>query len=182
MDFTLVGAALPAVGWAVHGSVLARRLAGARRDPLTGLHTRAGWTARTERLLDQHPNALVVLVDLDDFKAINDQRGHPAGDAVLAATGRRLNDWVGRHGIAARIGGDEFVAIVTDSAHTTGLNALRTALDRPVHHNGGVLPVSASVGRCHRADLPVPTLTDALSAADTAMYAVKGHGRRNTHH
>ncbi|MET7610362.1 GGDEF domain-containing protein [Streptomyces seoulensis] len=116
--------------------------------------------------------------DLDDFKAINDQHGHPAGDAVLAATARRLNDWCGRHGIAGRIGGDEFVTIVTDPAHTTGLNALRTALDRPVHHNGEALPVSASVGRSHRADLPVPTLTD----ADTAMYAVKGHSRRNTHH
>ncbi|MYV43672.1 diguanylate cyclase [Streptomyces sp. SID1328] len=182
MDLAPVAAALPALGWAVHGSVLARRLAGARRDPLTGLHTRAGWTVRAERLLDRHPNALVVLVDLDDFKAINDRHGHLAGDAVLAATARRLNDWVGRHGIAARIGGDEFVAIVTDPAHTTGLNALRTALDRPVHHHGEVLSVSASVGRCHRADLPVPTLTDALSAADTAMYAAKGHGRRNTHH
>ncbi|MEW2314290.1 GGDEF domain-containing protein [Streptomyces bauhiniae] len=179
MDFTLVGAALPALGWAVHGSVLARRLAGARRDPLTGLHTRAGWTTRAERLIDRHPNALVVLVDLDDFKATNDRHGHAAGDAVLAATARRLNDWVGRHGIAARIGGDEFVAIVTDPAHTTGLHALRAALDRPVHHHGEVLPVSASVGRCHCADLPVPTLTDALSAADTAMYAVKGRSRRN---
>ncbi|MFG3096969.1 GGDEF domain-containing protein [Streptomyces sp. NPDC048202] len=182
MDFTLVGAALPALGWAVHGSVLARRLAGARRDPLTGLHTRAGWTTRAARLLDRHPTALVVLVDLDDFKAINDRHGHAAGDAVLAATARRLNDWTGRHGIAARIGGDEFVAIVTNPAHTTGLHALWIALDRPVHHHGQVLPVSASVGRCHRADLPVPTLTDALSAADRSMYAVKGRGRRNTQH
>ncbi|WP_244333645.1 GGDEF domain-containing protein [Streptomyces seoulensis] len=182
MDLVPVAAALPALGWAVHGSVLTHRLVGARRDPLTGLHTRAGWTARAERLLAKHPNALVVLVDLDDFKAINDQHGHPAGDAVLAATARRLNDWVGRHGIAGRIGGDEFVAIVTEPAHTTGFNALRTALDRPVHHNGEVLPVSASVGRSRRADLPVPTLTDALSAADTAMYAAKGHSRRNTQH
>ncbi|MFD0213804.1 GGDEF domain-containing protein [Streptomyces hirsutus] len=179
---TLIAAALPALGWAVHGSLLVRRLATARRDPLTGLHTRAGWTTRAEHLLTRHPAALVVLIDLDDFKGINDTHGHGAGDAVLAATARRLRDWSGRHGVAARLGGDEFAAIVTDPAHTPGASALHTALGRPVAHDGNLLPVSASVGFCHRTDLPVPALTDALSAADAAMYAAKGHGRRNVHH
>ncbi|MFD9241161.1 GGDEF domain-containing protein [Streptomyces sp. NPDC059556] len=176
---TIAAAGLPALGWALHGGLLWRRLATARRDPLTGLHTRAGWTTRAEHLLTKHANALVLLVDLDDFKAINDTHGHAAGDAVLTTTAQRLNDWCGRHGIAARLGGDEFAAIVTDPAHTAGLYALRIALDQPVHHSGHVLPVSASVGHCHRDQLPVPTLTDALSTADTAMYASKGHGRRN---
>jgi GGDEF domain-containing protein len=49
-----------------------------------------------------------------------------------------------------------------------------------VEHNGHALNVSASVGHCDRKSLLVPTLTDALSAADSAMYAAKGHGRRNT--
>jgi diguanylate cyclase (GGDEF)-like protein len=177
-----MAAALPALGWAVHGGLLVRSLATARRDPLTGLHTRAGWSARAERLLRWHPDAVVVLVDLDDFKAINDTHGHGAGDAVLVATARRLNDWTGRHGIAARLGGDEFTAIITHPDHTPGLTALSAALDQPITHDGTVLPVSASVGFCHRAGLPVPTLTDALSSADAAMYAAKGHGRRNTHH
>ncbi|MFF9285362.1 GGDEF domain-containing protein [Streptomyces griseosporeus] len=181
MDTHVIAAGLPALGWALHGGMLWRRLATARRDPLTGLHTRAGWTARAEHLLARHDNALVVLVDLDDFKAINDTHGHPAGDAALTATARRLADWCGRHGIAARLGGDEFAAIVTDPARTPGLHALSNALDQPFEHEGRVLPVAASVGHCHRTHLPVPTLTDALSAADTAMYAAKGHGRRNTH-
>ncbi|MEV6326938.1 GGDEF domain-containing protein [Streptomyces sp. NPDC051909] len=178
--YTLAAAGLPALGWALHGSLLARRLATARRDPLTGLHTRAGFTARAEHLITRHANALVVLVDLDDFKDINDTHGHAAGDAVLTATARRLAAWCGRHGIAARLGGDEFAAIVTDPAHTPGLPALRAALDEPVEHLGHVLRVSASVGHCHRTGLPVPVLTDALSAADMSMYAAKGHGRRNT--
>ncbi|MFF7530678.1 GGDEF domain-containing protein [Streptomyces bobili] len=178
---TVIAAALPALGWAVHGGFLVRRLATARRDPLTGLHTRAGWTARAEHLLHRHPAALVLLIDLDDFKAVNDTHGHAAGDMVLTATARRLRDWCGHHGIAARLGGDEFAAIVTDPHHTPGLGALRTALARPVPHAGDLLPVSASVGSCHRTDLPVPTLTDALSAADAGMYAAKGHGRRNVH-
>lgn len=180
MDTHIVAAGLPALGWALHGGLLLRRLATARRDPLTGLHTRAGWTARAEHLVAKHSGAVVVLVDLDDFKAINDTHGHAAGDMVLAATARRLSTWCGRHGIAARLGGDEFAAIVTDPGRTPGLHALRTALDQPVMHHGLALPVSASVGHCHRADLLVPALTDALSAADSAMYAAKGHGRRNT--
>ncbi|MEU5215117.1 GGDEF domain-containing protein [Streptomyces sp. NPDC020807] len=177
---TFAAAGLPALGWALHGGLLLRRLATARRDPLTGLHTRAGWTARADHLMSKHPNALVLLVDLDDFKTINDTHGHAAGDTVLMATAFRLASWCGRNGIAARLGGDEFAAIVTDPGHTTGLAALRTALDYPVPHNGHVLQVSASVGHCHRADLPVPVLTDALSSADMSMYAAKGHGRRNT--
>jgi diguanylate cyclase (GGDEF)-like protein len=160
--------------------MLLRRLGAARRDPLTGLHTRAGWTARADHLMTRHANALVLLVDLDDFKAVNDTHGHAAGDAVLTATANRLSTWCGRHGIAARLGGDEFAAIVTDLAQTAGLASLRCALDAPVTHQGHTLPVSASVGHCHRADLPVPILTDALSAADASMYAAKGHGRRNT--
>ncbi|MEV5310718.1 GGDEF domain-containing protein [Streptomyces sp. NPDC052610] len=180
MDTHVIAAGLPALGWALHGGLLVRRLSTARRDPLTGLHTRAGWTARAEHLLTRHPNALVILVDLDDFKAINDTHGHAAGDTVLTATARRLTAWCGRHGIAARLGGDEFATIVTDPARTPGLYALQAALDQPVEHNGRVLPVSASVGHCHRSHLPVPTLTDALSAADSVMYAAKGHGRRNT--
>ncbi|MFI8910596.1 GGDEF domain-containing protein [Streptomyces sp. NPDC053513] len=177
---TLAAAGLPALGWALHGGLLARRLATARRDPLTGLHTRAGWSTRAEHLLSKHPNALVLLVDLDDFKAINDTHGHAAGDAVLTATAQRLTAWCGRHGIAARLGGDEFAGIVPDLG-AVNLFDLWTALDTPVTHHGHVLPVSASVGCCLRDQLPVPSLTDALSAADAAMYAAKGHGRRNTH-
>ncbi|GHG20343.1 GGDEF domain-containing protein [Streptomyces hydrogenans] len=177
---TIAAAGLPALGWALHGGLLWRRLATARRDPLTGLHTRAGWTTRADHVMSKHPGALVVLVDLDDFKTINDTHGHAAGDTVLTATAARLTTWCGRHGIAARLGGDEFAAIVTDPARTPGLAALRAALDEPVTHRGHVLRVSASVGHCHRNDLPVPVLTDALSAADASMYAVKGHGRRNT--
>ncbi|GAA1012059.1 hypothetical protein STXM2123_5631 [Streptomyces sp. F-3] len=181
MDTHLIAAGLPALGWAIHGGLLLRRLSTARRDPLTGLHTRAGWTTRAEHLIAKHPGALVLLIDLDDFKAINDTHGHAAGDAVLTATARRLAHWCGRHGIAARLGGDEFAAIVTHPDKTPGLDALQTALDHPVDHHGNALPVSASVGHCHCADLPAPSLTDALSAADHSMYAAKGHGRRNTH-
>jgi diguanylate cyclase (GGDEF)-like protein len=174
----LTAALPPLLGWAAHGTVLARRLHTARRDPLTGLHTRAGWSARAERVI-RRPAAAVLLIDLDGFKTLNDTHGHPAGDAALTATAARLATWCGRHGTAGRLGGDEFAAAVTDLDATPGLDALRAALNSPVEHAGHRVPVSASLGACHPHDLPVLALTDALSAADRAMYADKGHTRRN---
>ncbi|WP_010280585.1 GGDEF domain-containing protein [Streptomyces sp. SA3_actF] len=105
MDATALAAVVPVLGWATHSGFLARRLATARRDPLTDLPTRAAFTARASRLLAKSPNAVVLLVDLDDFKAVNDTYGHDAGDAVLTATAQRLALWAGAHGIAARLGG-----------------------------------------------------------------------------
>ncbi|MFE9776218.1 GGDEF domain-containing protein [Streptomyces sp. NPDC005931] len=179
MDLQIAAILVPLLGWAVHGSVLAYRLASARRDPLTGLHTRAGWTARAEHCIRRHPSTAVLLVDLDRFKTLNDTHGHAAGDAALVATADRLRAWCGRHGTAGRLGGDEFVAVVRDLA-AADLDALTAALNRPLSYNGVSLPLAASVGVCHLPELPVPLLTDALAAADAAMYATKGRGRRGS--
>ncbi|MFI9151839.1 GGDEF domain-containing protein [Streptomyces sp. NPDC053367] len=179
MDLHIAASLMPLVGWAVHGGILARRLASARRDPLTGLHTRAGWTARAEHCIRRHPDAAVLLVDLDHFKTLNDTHGHAAGDAALIAIAERLGAWCGRKGIAGRLGGDEFVAVVQDLA-AAELEALTAALHRPLPYAGTSLPLAASVGVCHIAELPVPVLTDALTAADAAMYAVKGRTRRGS--
>ncbi|MCE7079971.1 GGDEF domain-containing protein [Streptomyces sp. ST2-7A] len=170
-------AALTLTGWLVHGGLLTHRLRTARRDPLTGLHTRHGWSARAERLV-RRPDALVVLVDLDDFKHLNDTFGHAAGDAALVATAERLNAWCSSRGVAGRLGGDEFVAVVTTADGGAGIEDLAVLLDRPVPHGSRPLPVAASIGACPVAELPVPTLTDALAAADAAMYGAKGHRRR----
>ncbi|MCS0639334.1 GGDEF domain-containing protein [Streptomyces sp. LP05-1] len=164
-------AALLALGWMVHGGALTRRLARAHRDPLTGLRTRASWNTRAQRILTICSTAVVLLVDLDDFKAINDTHGHAAGDAVLVATATRLSDWCGWRGIPARLGGDEFAAVTIVTLDAGGLGA---ALNRPVLHDGALIPVSASVGFCRRADLPQPSLADALAAADAEMYLTKG--------
>ncbi|MGX1127816.1 GGDEF domain-containing protein [Streptomyces glaucescens] len=86
----LTAAALPLTGWAVHAVVLHKQLAATRRDPLTGLLRRDSYTARARRLLARHDDLAVVMVDQDHFKAVNDDFGHPAGDAVLEATAARL--------------------------------------------------------------------------------------------
>ncbi|MFD6549928.1 GGDEF domain-containing protein [Streptomyces sp. NPDC058398] len=180
MDTQALAFVPPLVGWAAHSGFLTRRLAAARRDPLTGLHTRAGWTARATRLIRRHPDALVVLVDLDGFKTLNDTHGHAAGDTALTVAASRLAAWCGRHGIAGRLGGDEFVAI-TDHTGCPDLTKLDRALHRPFLHAGRTLPLAASVGSCRLADLHVRTLPGALAAADAAMYAAKGRAARRGH-
>ncbi|MFG3355729.1 GGDEF domain-containing protein [Streptomyces sp. NPDC048001] len=179
MDLPALVSVAPLLGWAVHSGVLTCRLASARRDPLTGLHTRAGWTTRAEHCIRRHPNAAVLLVDLDHFKALNDTHGHAAGDAALAVIADRLRVWCGHNGTAGRLGGDEFAAVIRDLA-AADLDALTTALHQPLTHRGVSLPLAASVGTCRVADLPLRTLTDALASADAAMYAVKGRSRRGS--
>ncbi|WP_035847566.1 GGDEF domain-containing protein [Kitasatospora azatica] len=169
----LLAAGVPLLGWTTHGTWLARRLAISRRDPLTGLLTRDGFTTRAERLIRKHPDRItVLLVDVDDFKAVNDTHGHSIGDAVLATTAGRLTRWCGSAGLVARLGGDEFAVVVLDAADR--VDQLRTALTAPVPFGQQLISVSASVGASHSAAL---LLTDALSAADRDMYAHKPGAR-----
>jgi len=166
-------------GWALHASRLHRHLDRSRHDPLTGLWTRDGWTRRAERIIARRPRAAVLLADLDGFKPVNDVHGHAAGDAVLAAAGERLTAWCGAHGVAGRLGGDEFVAVVVDDDRLDDrLADLAELLRQPVEHQGVTLTVGASIGAARLATLPEPTLSAALTAADQAMYRVKGRTRR----
>ncbi|WP_327071925.1 GGDEF domain-containing protein [Kitasatospora sp. NBC_01302] len=158
---------------------LARRLETARRDPLTGLPTRAAFTTAAEQLLTTAP--AVVLLDLVDFKAVNDTHGHETGDAVLAAVGRRLADWAGPAAACGRLGGDEFTVVLdTDPADLPErIVKLRALLEQPVEHDGQVLAVGASIGTATRTTgHPDLGLSALLHAADQAMYADKGRGRR----
>jgi diguanylate cyclase (GGDEF)-like protein len=126
---------------------------------------------------------VVILGDLDGFKAVNDRHGHAAGDAVLAAVGERLTDWSGTRGTAGRLGGDEFVCVLHDDQDLPQrLARLARAVREPVVHQGVTLRVGISLGTARPADLPERTLSAALKAADTAMYTVKGRGRRGRRH
>jgi diguanylate cyclase len=161
-------------GWTAHAAWARRALAAARRDPVTGLPGRAGWTAQARRILRGRGPRTVILIDLDRFKHVNDTYGHAAGDELLAVTAARLRTWAGRVGGGAcgRLGGDEFTAItgraVTD-AETADLAAL---LARPaaLPATGITIPVTASVGAAACAGRG---LSAALAAADAAMYRAK---------
>jgi diguanylate cyclase (GGDEF)-like protein len=181
-------AAVPLAAIALADNVrVRRRLQDAGRDELTGLPRRQALAQRAEQLLARrNGDVLTVLLDLDDFHAVNNGHGHAAGDQALAAVADRLRDWAtAREGMAARIGGDEFagLACVPRGQVDQVLAALRVALALPVVHDGHVLPVSVSVGAAHTADLPGATWSALLRAADTAMYRDKTarHSGRSAH-
>lgn len=163
-----------AAGWSVHMVWLRRSLRTARRDPLTGLRTRDGFTRRANVLL-KDPRAVVVLADVDHFKQINDQYGHAAGDALLKATADRLAHYVGRDGVAGRLGGDEFAAVVIDTHGTIGdlLAVLHGVLARPADGMDPAVRTTVSLGWVGAADHPGEDLSGLLRRADEAMYAAK---------
>ncbi|QQM42735.1 GGDEF domain-containing protein [Streptomyces liliifuscus] len=172
---TALLSALPLMaGWAVHVWWLRARLHTARRDPLTGLRTRDGFTRRATALL-KDPRAVVVLADVDRFKQINDIHGHAAGDALLKATADRLARHVGASGVVGRLGGDEFAAVVIDDHGTAGdlLAVLHGVLARPVDGQDAAVHTTVSLGWVRAADFPADDLSGLLRRADEAMYAAK---------
>ncbi|MFJ3188566.1 GGDEF domain-containing protein [Streptomyces halstedii] len=163
-----------AAGWSVHTMWMRRRLHTARLDPLTGLHTRDGFTHRATALL-KDPRAVVVLADVDHFKQINDRFGHAAGDALLQTTAARLAHYVGRSGVAGRLGGDEFAAVVIDTHGTVDdlLAVLHGVLARPASSTATNVHTTVSLGWVRAEDHPGEDLSALLRRADEAMYAAK---------
>ena len=158
-----------------------------RHDPLTGLLNRQAFDEGLERMLaGQGPDAgpghgvAVLLMDLDGFKAINDTYSHAAGDAVLAAVGRRLRAVAGEGGLAARLGGDEFALAVGDVGSSEAALALAAEaicqVERPIAHGERTLRISGSigVGLSDGADGAGGASVAALcTGADQAMYRAK---------
>ncbi|MFF8402178.1 GGDEF domain-containing protein [Streptomyces sp. NPDC015684] len=178
---TVLLSTLPlAAGWAVHVWWLRGCLNTARRDPLTGLRTRDGFTRRARALL-KDPRSVVVLADVDKFKHINDTYGHAAGDALLKATADRLAHHVGRSGVVGRLGGDEFAAVLLADHGTAAdlLAVLHSVLARPVDGQDPAVRTTVSLGWVRAADFPGDDLSGLLRRADEAMYTAK-QGRAGT--
>ncbi|MGW4619528.1 GGDEF domain-containing protein [Streptomyces sp. NPDC004592] len=167
-------------GWGVHSLWMRRRLSAARRDPLSGLWTRAAFERRAARALVRGPHAVVVM-DLDGFKQLNDTFGHAAGDEAIRVTAASLNTALAglRGSVAARLGGDEFAAVVPAPdpvALPWLLRALHDEICAPFIYRGQALTVGASVGACLTSELPAVSLSLALRRADEAMYTAKRSG------
>jgi diguanylate cyclase (GGDEF)-like protein len=163
--------------------VLSRQLRHqATHDPLTGLPNRAELFARLSAVLSGGGGGRVGLcyLDLDGFKAVNDSRGHAAGDELLIAIAGRFGRVAREHGaVAIRLGGDEFVILAGNSPGLTGMITLAASLlaeaRRPVALSSGVISVSACAGVVDR--LAVGTAAESVvAAADAALYAAKSRG------
>ncbi|MFE3609349.1 GGDEF domain-containing protein [Streptomyces goshikiensis] len=163
----------------VQVETLAEQLTEARTCPVTQLPTRAAWNALAEEVCASGA-AVVVLIDLNDFKPVNDAHGHAAGDAVLAATGGRLRAWVDGRGYAGRLGGDEFAVVVRDEPLlAAAISDLRNRLHASISHGGTRLSVGAAIGLAAVPGGTQEALSEAMGRADRRMYRDKGRpGRR----
>jgi diguanylate cyclase (GGDEF)-like protein len=154
----------------------------ARHDPLTGLKNRSGFDEEVRRVIARgngKPFAILAL-DLDRFKAVNDQHGHAAGDAVLQAVARRFSDRVGKEGTVARLGGDEFSILLTGAFSRERLVELAEGLVRdaqvPIAYDSQLLLIGGSAGIAQFPDHG-GSLHDIMVMADAALYAAKNAGR-----
>jgi diguanylate cyclase (GGDEF)-like protein/PAS domain S-box-containing protein len=153
------------------------------RDPLTGLANRVLFQERAGQAVARShrtgEGAGLLLIDLDDFKEVNDTLGHAAGDELLVAAAERLRAVLGPEHSPARLGGDEFAALIEDVTDPEDLERLAeqvlAALAEPVLI--GTQPVSA------RASIGVAMVVEArdgedvIRHADLALYAAKGAGK-----
>ncbi len=157
----------------------------ATHDALTGLFNRRYFFTLAERELERsqrygHPLALLML-DLDHFKAINDSRGHQAGDQVLRAVAGIIQASLRQIDVVGRYGGEEFVVLLPETARMTAVAVARrlcTAVAaESVEVQGGRLSVTISIGVAVGFGDVALNLEEMLERADRALYAAKATGR-----
>ncbi|WEK46764.1 MAG: EAL domain-containing protein [Candidatus Andeanibacterium colombiense] len=163
----------------------------AETDALTGLLNRRSFVPASARLVTEvcetNQGAAVLMLDLDNFKQINDLHGHKAGDLVLTETARRIEAFTPPGGVAARLGGDEFALVVPYDRRTPDkLDQLAVALieaaGKPVEIDSKSIHVSMSAGLARTIESPAPETAEdcaqsLLHHADIAMYHAKKRGR-----
>jgi diguanylate cyclase (GGDEF)-like protein len=156
----------------------------AMTDELTGLLNRRGFTHALRHEIafarrDKEAQGMLIMIDLDGFKTINDHYGHAAGDQYLKAVAEALKTCVRDHDFVARPGGDEFALILTRIDKRDSLNRLRE-IEKIFHSHsaywqGHALPLRASFGlSAYTGEAPAE---DVMAMADLRLYAQKGQRR-----
>lgn len=133
----------------------------------------------SETLLRQHPTWALLVIDLDNFKSVNDMKGHPEGDACLDRIIRTIGKAIGRKGRIYRWGsGDEFAVLLPDFSSDEAL-ATAERLRKAVEESkpGGEIAVTASIGVCGTDRTESRSTEEILSFADKAMYESKNSGK-----
>jgi diguanylate cyclase (GGDEF)-like protein len=150
-------------------------------DPLTGLANRRRFIDAVGDAITAGTGAVVLFIDLDDFKDVNDEMGHDAGDALLTAVGHRILSAIRPDDLACRIGGDEFAVLLPETAALDQAEAvaqrLLEALAAPVEIEGRELVVPASIGIAAAAAGETLAVDELLRRADVAMYHAKAQGK-----
>ena len=161
----------------------------ALRDELTGLPNRRSFLSESGRELARARrfgfSLAAAMIDFDDFKGINDQRGHAAGDAVLRAFGAIVSEEARGEDIVGRLGGDEFAVLARGEGGAEGLRSFCLRLKQRLAEAdirdevGKPVVATISVGIASRRFSPdsAATLDELVVAADAALYEAKGGGR-----
>jgi diguanylate cyclase (GGDEF)-like protein len=176
-------------GWiTTHEDVTERQQAAAqivhmaRHDALTGLANRTLFLERVQEAASLEGACFAILIiDLDEFKAVNDTFGHPVGDALLAAVSARLCAAIGPEDVSARLGGDEFAVLLrlreADGAPASALAArLLASIRQRYHIEGRDLKIGLSIGIAATTGEPTEPST-IMRQADLALYRAKADGR-----
>jgi diguanylate cyclase len=153
----------------------------ATQDPLTGIGNRAYFEQTVDLLLATRARFHVALLDMDDFKSVNDRLGHHFGDSLLTLVSRRVRAVVGPAGVVARLGGDEFTIVLRDLQPDRVeqiLDRVLAALREPPQLGAAVRSV-ASIGVTTARD--GDATSDLLRRADVAMYEAKARGGDRRH-
>lgn len=155
-------------------------------DPLTGLANRRLFKERLEQMLKgihrSNQGLAVMLLDLDQFKRVNDSLGHHIGDQYLKEAATRLKQCVRAQDTVARIGGDEFTILLSDvdgfKAATTVAKKILSTFSAPINNNNHSIKLSTSIGisLAPRDSMDSNTL---IKNADVALYKAKDSGRNN---
>tara|TARA_B100000678_G_scaffold266417_1_gene251272 strand:- start:838 stop:2052 length:1215 start_codon:yes stop_codon:yes gene_type:complete len=151
-------------------------------DSLTGILNRQGMDHHLGKLANEPDHTMaIVSLDLDGFKGINDEYGHGAGDTVLVEVASRISQVAGRHGLVARMGGDEFMVLVKDcgidDVRNLGEQLVEAICEEPIEVAPDVpVRVGASAGF---ACIPQDAVTthELRIRADLALYDAKGAGK-----
>ena len=157
----------------------------ARTDALTGLLNRRGFSKRLDRQIAacaaSGKAGTLVYVDLDNFKAVNDRLGHPAGDAALKGLATALRGAVRSGDLVARLGGDEFAMWLVDTDHPAAVERAKQILaltaEIAPYSAGPDKPLGLSVGVAVHVPGVNEDTAELLERADQAMYAVKHSGK-----
>ena len=151
-------------------------------DALTGLPNRMHFDHELEAIVAEgkQDRCAILCMDLDRFKAVNDTFGHQAGDVVLEVISQRIQDRVGDTGMAARVGGDEFIILLHDNLEQDAVMYLCDQMIEdiciPIDIPGGTAEVGASIGVAWWPDDAL-TVKSIIRSADEALYCSKENGR-----
>lgn len=155
----------------------------AMRDSLTGLFNRRIFDdtlAQQAKCQDKRPVSL-LLIDLDDFKQVNDTFGHPSGDEVLKTFAAILKDSCRGHDLIARFGGEEFAVILSRTraatAHAVARRIRKRLAEAPFAFDGRSVRITASIGLATCQDGSGPGTSSLVEKADQALYRAKMSGK-----